>query len=271
MTAPMHDSDEPGFFADPLPRIFAHRGFANGVPENTLASIQAAAQTGPIIIETDVRGTRDSVSVLIHNEHILCRNGDERHKHLVAINSLLWSDLRTRELMPGHSVPSLKQALLQFPLLRFNIDVKDAKAAVNTARSIADAKAWDRVLLTSFSRARRRTTVSALRRFSPGIDPRSIAQGAAPSEVLILMLAAALNCDLIIKRMSREISAVQIPERFGVRILTPKFIRKLHAFGIKIHVWHVNDSSTMTRLMAMGVDGIVTDRPDIAHKVLPDN
>jgi glycerophosphoryl diester phosphodiesterase len=64
---------------------------------------------------------------------------------------------------------------------------------------------------------------------------------------------------------------VQVPERAeGLRIVTPRFVRSLHARGILVHVWTVNEESDMRRLLGWGVDGIVSDRPDILARVLHD-
>jgi glycerophosphoryl diester phosphodiesterase len=66
-------------------------------------------------------------------------------------------------------------------------------------------------------------------------------------------------------RALRGIDAVQVPERRGpVRIVSPRMIRAVHRAGVEIHVWTVNDADSMRRLLAAGVDGIVTDRSDRA-------
>lgn len=57
--------------------------------------------------------------------------------------------------------------------------------------------------------------------------------------------------------------ALQVPVYSGsIHIVTESFVRDMHARGIKIQVWTINDLDEMSRLMAMGVDGIITDYPD---------
>jgi len=62
---------------------------------------------------------------------------------------------------------------------------------------------------------------------------------------------------------------VQIPERaVGLNTVTPRQLRSLHAAGVEVHVWTINDAEEMNRLLDLGVDGIVTDRADVAVQVL---
>ncbi len=63
--------------------------------------------------------------------------------------------------------------------------------------------------------------------------------------------------------------ALQIPERVGrVRLLSPSLIETAHAAGLEVHVWTVNDEAEMRRLLALGVDGLVTDRADLALRIV---
>ncbi len=261
------------FLRGPLPRILAHRGLALDAPENTLGAIAAAVDSGRVIIETDVRATSDGIAVLLHDNSV--RFGARNKCDLLApvqtgpatkISDLYWAEIAGKPLSGDHTIPRLRDALVTFPDSRFNIDVKSMDAAIDTARAIYECDAYDRVLITSFSRRRRRATVAELIRMSPSIRPSSIAQSASSAEVIAFVLASALGFSGAIRRLARQLVAVQVPERYGLlRIVTPGFIRRLHEAGVEIHVWTVNDSPTMTRLIAIGVDGIVTDRCDIAH------
>jgi len=78
-----------------------------------------------------------------------------------------------------------------------------------------------------------------------------------------------LRSPSLVRRALVGIDAVQIPERRGrLRVLTPRLIDAVHSAGVEVHVWTVNDSRDMVRLVAAGVDGIVTDRADLALETL---
>ncbi len=69
----------------------------------------------------------------------------------------------------------------------------------------------------------------------------------------------------LVARALRDVDALQVPERQGaVRIVTPRVLHAAHAAGVEVHVWTVNDRDDMDRLLDLGVDGLVTDRADLA-------
>ena len=122
----------------------------------------------------------------------------------------------------------------------------------------------DRVLLTSFSDARRRTALKGVQAAGAELPPATSA-----GQGVIARLRAASVLRLSPAALLDGVDAVQIPERYrGVRVLTPSLIAAAHRRGTEVHVWTVNDPDDMRRLVASGVDGIVTDRADIAVKTL---
>lgn len=243
-------ADEHPYFAGRAPRVFAHRGLHTDAPENTLSAFQAAVDAGVTFIETDVVGSRDRVAMISHDT-ILDRVSDR---------SGLVGDLTAEELaevdLGGEGFITLAQALEQFPDTRFNIDVKDAAAIDGVVDAVRDADALDRVLLTSFSAARRRAVTARI----PGA-----ASSASASEFLVLSTLLRLGFTPPLPL----IHAVQIPEKAnGMTLVTEELVDRYHRAGLEVHVWTVNDETTMRRLLAIGVDGIVTDRADIALGVI---
>lgn len=238
------------FFSGERPRILAHRGLALEADENTLDAFTAALAAGAQILETDVRATRDGAAVLFH---------DERLTSGVRVGDLTLAELRETALPHGGQIASLREALEVFPLAKFNLDIKAADAVAPVVMALLAAGATDRVLIASFSGARQRATSRDL----PGV-----ARSASSMAVLVAVLGGKLRWVGAMRRALRDVDAVQIPETvLGLRTSTPSMISRFHAAGVEVHVWTVNDESDMVRLRAAGVDGIVTDRTDVAQRV----
>jgi glycerophosphoryl diester phosphodiesterase len=244
------------------PRVLAHRGLvapdegAAGAVENSFAALAAAHAAGATYIESDCHLTRDGQVVLFHDDDLRRVTGDPRGLRDVDLAEL-------EDIMSGRGgLVTLAQALDAFPDTRFNLDVKAEDAAEPVGRLVASAA--ERVLLTSFSDRRRRAALEAARRERADLLPAT----SAGSATIVLLLAARMSKRLA-ARVLRGIDAVQIPERRGaLRILSRRLISVVHAAGAEVHVWTVNDPDRMRRLSARGVDGIVTDRADLALAAL---
>lgn len=252
----------PFFAKTAYPRVFAHRGLASGadaadgVWENTAGSFAAAHAAGADYIETDCRVTADGDVILIHDETLSRLLNDERR-----VDEVRTAELRER-YAPHGGLLTVGEMLESFPDTRFNIDVKTEAAADPLGGIIAPHA--HRVLLTSFSDARRRRAVQAALDAGAAVRP---AASAGQTSTLAARFLSALH--LSTARVLRELDALQIPEYFGrVRVLTPKLLRAAHRHDVEVHVWTVNDQADMTRLVAAGVDGIVTDRADLALNTL---
>jgi len=243
------------FFAEHLPRVFAHRGLALGIPENTLLAFVRALGIGVAYVETDVHATRDGVAVISHDPDLRRLAGRSER-----IRDLTMRELADIDLGEGQTFVSLAEALDAFPLARFNIDIKVADAALPTMQAVAHARAERRVLIASFNASRRRRAAAGL----PGVatSASAVASGVA-------VAACAIGVVPLARLTLRNVDAVQLPERVrGVRIITARTVRRLHAAGAEVHVWTVNDPEDMHRLLDLGVDGLVTDRADIALEVV---
>jgi glycerophosphoryl diester phosphodiesterase len=243
------------FFGSALPRVFSHRGFAVAAPENTFGSFSAAVALGITHIETDVHASKDGVAVISHDfvlDRVAARPGN--------VSDFTFAELQKMDLGQGFGFVSLAETLAEYPNTFFNIDVKAASACVPTAREIRGSRARDRVLVSSFSESRRRATLAGL----PGV-----ATSASGPVFAAALLAAKTGLTPLLRRVLARIDAVQIPERaLGLSTITPAMIERFHDAGVEVHVWTINDADDMTRLLDVGVDGIVTDRPDVALAVI---
>lgn len=254
----------PWFEGAQTPRVLAHRGLvtpdaaAHGIAENSFAAVAAAHAAGAEYVESDCHLTSDGTVVLFHDEDLSRVTGDPRPIADVTEREL------TALMADRGGLITLEQALDAFPATRFNLDVKAAGAAEPVGRAVASQGA--RVLLTSFSDERRRIALEAAQRAGRGIRP---ATSAGTSTIARLLLALALRSRRLSTRALDGVDALQIPERQGrMRVVTPRLIDAAHANGVEVHVWTVNEPDDMRRLVAMGVDGIVTDRADAALAAL---
>lgn len=244
------------------PRVLAHRGLItaagedSGVWENSAAAFAAAQAAGAEYIETDCRVTADGEVVLFHDESLTRLNGDGRHVSAVSTREL-------QEIFSEHGgLLTVAQALASFPGTRFNIDVKTDAAAEPLGRIVAEYA--ERVLVTSFSDSRRRAALASA--LKAGAEIRPATSGGSGTIVALRGLSAA---HLSPARLLRDIDAVQIPEKQGgLRILTPALLRAAHRHDVEVHVWTVNEPEDMTRLVALGVDGVVSDRAELALRTL---
>ena len=126
--------------------------------------------------------------------------------------------------------------------------------------AIRKAAAEHRVLIGSFSNTRRLSVVRKL----PGVATSVSSRGA-----VIATWAGALGLPALTRWALRGVQAVQLPERIlGVRTTSPRVIAAYHSARVEVHIWTINDPVDMNRLLDAGVDGIVSDRADIALGVL---
>jgi glycerophosphoryl diester phosphodiesterase len=249
------------YFAPDLPRVFAHRGLAaatatsDGAPENTLLAFAAAVGLGAQYVETDVHGSRDGVAVVSHDPDLTRLAGMTG-----TVNSHTMEELRAIDLGHDQGFCSLAEALDAFPETRFNIDVKSADAVQPTVDTILAAAATDRVLVTSFSESRRLAAVRQL----PGV-----ATSAGAARFARALAAAKTGMTGQLRTVLRSVDAVQVPMSYGpLSITTRRMIARLHEAGVEVHVWTINEPSVMNDLLDLGVDGLVTDRADLALDVL---
>ena len=237
------------------PRVFAHRGLAIEAPENTLLAFRKALALGLEYIETDVHASSDGVAVIAHDPD-LARVAGRDYK----VEARSVAQLRAVDLGHGQTFSTLAEALDAFPDARFNIDVKSIAAIQPTVDAIRQHRATDRVLVSSFSEQRRRAAVDQL----PGVATST----SAPRFVQAL-IAGKLGLKPIMAHALRGTVAVQVPEKaLRLRVTTARMLEQLHSLGVEMHVWTINDPDRMRELLELGVDGIVTDRADLAMKVI---
>ena len=251
------------FFEVDRPVVLGHRGSAGTHPENTLASFAAALEQGAHVLESDVHVTGDGIPILLHDpsvERVTQGSGEAAHLCFEDLQSLD-AGYRFLDAQGAHSargqgnrIPSLEEAFARFPEARFNLEIKchDLPAIKATLDLIERFDRSDRTLLAAGEDDIMRDLRRAVARHAA--EP---AMGASLGEI-VAAIASALGRG----SMPEGVMALQIPPDFADRPLaTTELIEHAHAHGVDVHVWTINDLREIERLLARGVDGIVTDLP----------
>jgi glycerophosphoryl diester phosphodiesterase len=238
---------------------FAHRGGATYEPnlyrENSMHAFKEAVALGYRYLETDVHATRDGVLLAFH-DGVLDRVTDRTG----AIGAMSYAQISEARIHGIDPIPRLSELLAEFPDARFNIDVKSPAAVALLASTIEEYEAYDRVCVSSFGVRR---LYELRRRLGWRVASAASALGVAANRFLPWMTwalntrAPALQIPISLPMSSRQLT-----------VLTPTLVEAAHRAGKKVHIWTVDDSETMERLIDVGVDGIFADRIDTLKDVL---
>jgi glycerophosphoryl diester phosphodiesterase len=236
----------------PGPLPFAHRGGASEAPENTMPAFAHAVGLGYRYVETDVHATADGVLVAFHDDRL-----DRVTDGHGVIAELPWSRVKEARVDGREPIPLLEDLLGTWPELRVNIDPKHDDAVDPLADVLLRTGAVDRVCIGAFSDKRIDRVVAKVGgALCHSMGPRQVAQLAAASQGLPGAGRLRAPC-------------TQVPVAQGrVPLVTPRFVRSAHARGVQVHVWTIDDRAEMERLLDLGVDGIMTDRPAVLRDVL---
>lgn len=238
----------------PGPIPFAHRGGTSEAPENTMPAFEHAVALGFDYLETDVHLSADGVLMAFHDPDLSRTCGVDG-----TIADMTADELAEIRVDGRASIPLMSDLLERFPDVRFNIDCKSDAAAGPLAALIRRFEAIERVCLGAFSHAR----LSKLRTL---LGPQLLSC-MSPQEVATLRLTGRVG------GISDRVA--QVPVRYGaasgpkgVTLVTERFVRNAHRRNVAVHVWTIDDADEMHRLLDLGVDGIMTDRPELLRQVL---
>lgn len=217
-----------------------------------MAAFGAAVAMGYRYVETDVHTTADGVLLTFH-DHTLDRVTDMTGE----IGTLPYATVRTARV-GTEPIPLLEDVLGAWPDLRVHIDAKHLAAAAPLVAAVDRTAAHDRVCVGSFSDR----TVHTLRRLSGG----RICTWMGRVEILSLRLA---SLGLPLPRTAA--GCTQVPVRQGrLPLLDARFVATARRRGVGVHVWTINDRDEMERLLDLGVDAILSDRPTLLRQVFAD-
>lgn len=233
----------------PPPLIYAHRGDRSRAQDNTLESYRLAVEASADGIELDVRRTKDGVLVMNH---------DDRRQGFPPIVEMTLSDVRAQ--IPD--MPTFVETLASVPqTVWLNVEIKnfpgeaDFDEKRNTVRTVIDTiiehDALDRVLLSSF-------------------DPETMRRAGevAPDVSRAQLIRLPYDLDLGISRALSHGAAAVNPELAHLATNAAGEIARIHEAGLKVIAWRVNAPEDILMLFRAGVDGIITDDPGQARRVM---
>jgi glycerophosphoryl diester phosphodiesterase len=249
--------------------VMAHRGGRYLWPENTLFAFENATALGVDVLEMDLRSTRDGAIVVLHDDTVdrtMDGSGPVLEYTLEELKSLdaayHWSpdDGQTYPLRgQGIVIPTLEEVLAAFPDMQMNIEIKQSEPSIvaSVCDLLSEHGAVERVLVASFDS----DTIKAFRETCP-----EVASTAGESEVRLLYGLSVIYLGGLYRPQAE---AVQVPEYSGgIHVVTQRFIDAAHRRGMDVHVWTVNEADDIQRMLDLGVDGIITDAPDLLLQML---
>lgn len=249
------------------PQVIAHRGSSGAAPENTLAAVELALAHKSDVVENDVQRTRDGALVIMHDT-TLSRTTDVeevfpdrapwnvRDFTLAEIRQLDAGSWFSEEYA-GERVPTLREwveavgqgagMLLEpkapelYPGIEVDLD-KELRSLPEFTRALKAG----RVVVQSFNHV----WLRSYKDLAPDV-PVGLLFGVAPTEAEIAL--AGTWAEQVNPAFSRIDRAT---------------VESVHAHGMEIHVWTVNDGLGMRRAVEWGVDGVITNYPQVLHDIL---
>ena len=253
------------FFAqfEERPLVIAHRGGRALWPENTLYAFERAVETGVDVLEMDIHTTADGVPVVMHDDTVDRTTDGSGPIHSFTLEELRgldagydWSpdDGQTFPYRgQGITVPTVEEIFAAFPDVPLNIEIKQEEPSMvaSFCQMIRDHDLVDQVLVASFHQE----TIEEFRATCP-----EVATSAGTSEIVTLFALSRLFLEAT---YGAPAEAAQVPEyRSGLHVLAPRFVDAARNRNLEVHAWTINEEDDMQRMIALGVDGIITDYPD---------
>lgn len=251
----------------------AHRGGRRIRPEHTLLAYDQALEDGADILELDVGETSDGALVVMHDDEV-----DRTTDCTGLIKEMTFAEIREcdagYEFTPddgetypyrgiGLVVPTLQEVFDRYPDVAFIIEIKQESPSIvdNFVQTLRDSGVEDKMIGSQFSD----DVLAELRAAAP-----EIATNTGVNETLVFWGKAFDDLD---PEYEPPAEFLQVPTQFDVGdrivdVLHPGFVPRAHELDMYVHVWTINDEQEMRDLIALGVDGIMTDDPPLLTKVI---
>ena len=259
------------YYADDLPHplVIAHQGGDGLWPGDTMFAFEHAATLGVDVLEMDLHITKDGVLVINHDESVdrtTDSAGNIEDMTLAELKALdagyNWSN-DDGQTFPyrgmGITLTTLEEIFQAFPDYHMTIEIKttEASMAAPFCDMIRAYDMQDKILVASFLDER----MAEFRQVCPEVATSSARQ---ETTVFVLMSKAFLG-----RLYSPSFNTLQVPEESsGITVMTAQFVRAAHERNLRVEPWTIDDPQQIKTYIDWGVDGIITDRPDLILKVL---
>jgi glycerophosphoryl diester phosphodiesterase len=262
---------------------YAHQGGAREAPSSTLFALRQAVAAGADGLELDVHATADRTVMVCHDATV-----DRTTAGSGAIAELLYADLRTLDNAhwwvpgevvapdraegeyvhrgkaagdPSFGIASLRDVLEEFPDVFLNLDIKQTAPAVEpyeqlVADLLREFGRTDDVIVASFDDR----ATDAFRAIAPEVSTSC-------GTILTTAIWQAIHDGKPLPETHHH--ALQVPAAVGdIVVVDERFVEGAHDHGLAVHVWTIDEPEEMERLLDLGVDGIMTDRPSVLETIL---
>jgi len=238
------------------PLVVAHRGFSWIAPENTLAAYRLAIEAGADMAECDVYLTKDKVPVLMHDRTLERTTGTKGRLSEMTLEETRRLDAGKWKApkYAGERIPTLLETLeLTRGKLRLVIEIKEEHIAPDVVKAIqaAGVEPQDVMIFSFYDKA-----VEEIARIEPRLPTTWLVGNPG--------LDAAAWRAAVTRALEIRASAIGT----AVTHVDPGFVRLAHECGLSVFVWTVNDPQDMSFLIKIGVDAIISDRPDMVFDVI---
>jgi len=254
------------------PLVIAHQGGDGLWPGDTMFAFENAVAIGADVLEMDAHITKDGHIVLMHDETVddttdgTGRIEDMTLEELKQLDAAYdWSNDGGKTFPyrgQGIRVPTLAELFERFPQMHYVVEIKLTENPIDKPLCdlIRQYAMQDTVLVASFHD-------EAMQNFR-GTCPE-VATSASRSEVTTFVLLGKVFLSGLVEPAYQTVQPPFDPEEsLNIPIMTKRFIREAHAKNIRVEPWTVNDPELMKQYIGWGVDGIITDRPDLMVDIL---
>ncbi len=230
-------------------QITAHRGSSRLAPENTISAIEQAIDVGADYIEVDVRQTADGAVVVLHDSNLRRTGGIDREIWEMSLDAAREVDVGSwfSDEFADERIPTLQEAIDTVRgRAHLYIEIKPHRQTPRLTDAVVELLQENDLIEGTVIASMNPTVLSEVERLEPAL--RTVR--------FLRYVIGTLDRDSF--------------DALGLRAdrVTPRDVAAAHDNGHELHVWTVNDRDTMARLIDMGVDGIITDRPAALERLL---